>query len=43
MLTRLLVLAMQMFFLTFGMRYVGFTAEQTLVLSVSILSAIHIK
>lgn len=43
MISRLLVLAMQVFLLTFGMRYVGFSPEQTLVLTTCIVGAIHIK
>ena len=43
MLSRLIVLAMQVFLLTYALRYVGFTEMQTMVLSLSMVAAIHIK
>jgi hypothetical protein len=42
-LSNLLVLVFRIFMLTVGFRYVGFNAEQTLFLTLSIVGAISIK
>lgn len=43
MLSRFLVLAMRVFILTFGLRYVGFSPEQSIILTLCIVSAMHIQ